>query len=82
MMNSEKIEKLDDMAKSALGELTNMLTAHAATAFSTMKILMQISTPACIEGEDIEITMSSEKVLCIQMLVDDSPIDINISFEN
>lgn len=82
MMRGIEVEKIDEMAKSALGELTNMLTAHAATAFSAMKILMKISTPTCIEGNDIEITMSSEKVLCLQMLVDDCPIDVTISFEN
>ena len=82
MMKGAPIEELDSMAISALGELANMLTAHAATAFSAMKILIAISSPACFEGADIEITMGSDKVLCIQVLVDDIPIDVNIAFEN
>ncbi|MCL2198032.1 MAG: chemotaxis protein CheX [Defluviitaleaceae bacterium] len=82
MLKVTNIDKLTEMSKSALGELTNMLTAHAATAFAAMKILMKISTPTCIEGDDIEITMSSEKVFCLQMMIDDSTIDVNISFEN
>ena len=82
MMNGKPVEALDDMAKSALGELANMLAAHAATAFSAMKMLIKISTPACFEGNDITVTMSASKVFGVQMLVDDMPIDVNISLEN
>lgn len=81
VMKGAPVNKLDGMVKSALGELANMLTAHASTAFSAMKILIQISTPACFEGRNMEITMNSDKVLCIQMFADDIPIDVNISFE-
>ncbi len=35
MMMGMEINVLDDMAKSAISELTNMLTANAATFFAT-----------------------------------------------
>ena len=82
MMASKQKDGLSDMSKSALGELTNMLTAHVATAFSAMKIFLKISVPTCIEGDGIEITMSSDEVMCLQMLIDGNPVDVNISFEN
>jgi len=81
-MTDNATNSLDEMAKSALGELTNMITAHAATAFSAMNVFMKISTPICIEGDEIDITMNAEKVICLPMLVGDSVIDVNISFEN
>jgi len=81
MMMGMPIDELDAMAKSALSELTNMLTANAATAFSAMDILIDISTPTFLQGESVEVTMSSDKVLCVQLLADGTPIDINISFE-
>ncbi|WP_099468805.1 chemotaxis protein CheX [Konateibacter massiliensis] len=81
MMMGMPVESLDDMAKSALSELTNMLTANAATFFSQLDIPIDISTPTLLHGENVTVEMSSNKVLCIQLLADQIPVDINISFE-
>lgn len=75
------VDKLDDMAKSALSELTNMLTANAATAFFYIGTIINISTPTMLLGENLSVTMNSVPVLCIQLLADNIPIEINISFE-
>lgn len=82
MMMGMPIEQFDDMAKSALQELTNMLTANAATFFSNIGITIDISTPTLLQGENISIKMNSEPVLCVQLLADDIAVDANISFEN
>ncbi len=81
MMMGAQVDEFDDMASSAISELTNMLTANAATAFSNGGILIDISTPTMLQGENISINMSSDQVLCFQLLADDIPIEINISFE-
>ncbi|MBP8639503.1 MAG: chemotaxis protein CheX [Oscillospiraceae bacterium] len=81
MMMGEPVEELDETAKSAISELTNMLTAHAATAFSNIDILIDISTPTMLEGNNVEIKMSSNNVICVELFADDIPIEINISFE-
>lgn len=82
MMMGMPVAELDDMAKSALSELTNMLTANAATFFSQLEIPIDISTPTLLHGENVTVEMSSNKVLCVQLLADGIPFDINISFEN
>lgn len=82
MMMGAPVDEFDDMACSAISELTNMLTAHAATAFSTDGIIIDISTPTMLQGENISINVSSNQVLCIQLLADDIPVEINISFES
>lgn len=81
MMMGMPVTELDDMARSALSELTNMLTANAATYFSNQNIPIDISTPTLLYGENVTVEMSSSKVLCIQLLADGIPFDINISFE-
>lgn len=81
MMMGMPVTELDEMAKSALSELTNMLTANAATFFSQLEIPIDISTPTLLHGENVTVEMSSNKVLCIQLLADGIPFDINISFE-
>lgn len=82
MMMGMPVDKLDDLAQSALSELTNILTANAATCFSAMDIAIDISTPTLLYGNNVSVKMSSNQVLCIQLLANEIPMDINISFEN
>lgn len=81
MMMGMPVSELDDMSKSALSELTNMLTANAATSFSNMDMMIDISTPTLLHGTNVSVKMSSDQVLCIQLIANDIPIDVNISFE-
>lgn len=81
MMMGMPVTTLDEMSQSALSELSNMLTASAATSFSDLGITIDISTPTLLHGENISVKMSSNQVLCIQLFADDHPIDVNIAFE-
>ncbi|AWI06424.1 chemotaxis protein CheX [Clostridium drakei] len=82
MMMGMPVNELDDMAQSALSELTNMLTANASINLSEMGVNINISTPTLLYGEDIQIKMNVDKILCIQLAVDDIPIDVNIALQN
>jgi chemotaxis protein CheX len=82
MMMGMPVSELDDIAKSALSELTNMLTANAATNFSNLGISIDISTPTLLHGDNISAKMSSNQVLCIELLANNIPIEINIAFDN
>ena len=81
MMMGMPVEELDPMSRSALSELSNMLSANAATSFSNLGVLIDISPPSFFEGDNIEVTMSSEKSLCIQLVADGIAVDVNISFD-
>ena len=82
MMMGMPVNELDEIAQSALSELTNMLTANAATRFSVLGIPIDISTPTLLHGNNIALKMSSNQVLCIQLLADNIPIEVNIAFES
>lgn len=82
MMMGMPVTELDDLAQSAISELTNMLTANAATLFSNMGIVVDISTPTLLYGESLSIKMTSEKVLKIIVEVDTIPVEVNVSFGN
>lgn len=82
MMMGMPISELDEISQSALSELTNMLTANAATVFATLGIPVDISTPTLLYGDNIAIKMSSNQVLSIQLLADEIPIEVNIAFES
>ncbi len=81
VMMGAAIDDLDEMAQSALSELANMLTASAVTYFYDLGIPVDISTPTLLHGKNISVNMNSSQVLCIQLLADQNPIDINIAFE-
>ncbi len=81
MMMGMPVEEFDEMAKSALSELTNMLTANAATAFSNIGIEIDISTPTMLQGNEMGIKMSSNDILCVSLLADGVPVEINVAFE-
>ncbi len=81
MMMGMPIEEFDEMSQSAIAELTNMLTANAATSFYNLGVQIDISTPTLLHGENISVKMSSDKVICIQLFADENPIEVNIAFE-
>lgn len=81
MMMGMPVTELDEMAQSTIGELTNMLTATAATCFYNMGIKIDISTPTILHGENMSVKMISSNILCVELLSDDIPVEINVSFE-
>ena len=80
MMMGAPVNELDEIAQSAISELTNMLTATAATNFYSEGITINISTPTLMYG-DFTANTNSNKTICIEMLVNDLPFEINVSFE-
>lgn len=82
MMFGMAVDELDDMAQSALSELSNMLTATASTEFSNIGININISTPILMYGNGFATKMSTDKVLFVEVFVDNIPIEVNISIES
>ena len=82
MMMGMPVNELDDMAKSAISELSNMLTANASINFSTIGINVNISTPTMMYGEDFEVNLNQEQVISVKVNIDGIPMEIDISLES
>ena len=80
MMMGMPVDNFDELAQSAISELSNMLTANVAINYSEQDINVNISTPTLIHGEFVA-NASIDKVLCIQMGANGTTIDVNISLE-
>jgi chemotaxis protein CheX len=80
MMMGMPVPELNEMAQSAISELTNMLTANACMNFADEGINIDISTPTLIYG-NFTAKATSSKVLCVEMFVNDMPFEINISLD-
>jgi chemotaxis protein CheX len=81
MMMGMEVEDFDEIAKSALSELTNMLTATAATFFAEIGVSIEISTPTMLEGLNMTVNMKTNQILCIELLADNVPVEVYVSFE-
>ena len=79
MMMGMAVEELDDMAKSAISELSNMLTANAAIYFSNDEITIDISPPTMLTGDNIELCMAKDQVAGLVFDIDGIGLEVNIA---
>lgn len=80
MMMGMPVDNFDELAQSAVSELTNMLTANAAISLSEEGLHVDISTPTLVYG-DFTATASTPQVICIEVLVDGMPFEVNVSLQ-
>lgn len=80
MMMGMDIAEFDEVAESAISELTNMVTGSFATLLSHENISIDISTPSLIKGE-FKVNSSTSKIQSLETSIGESILDINISLE-
>lgn len=78
MMMGMPVASLDDLAQSAISELTNMVTGNAATSFEKEGLRVDISPPSLVVGEKFRVKVSSTKFIIVEMVVDSLVIELNI----
>ena len=81
MMMGLEVPELDDMAKSALSEMSNMLTANASINYSNEGINTDISTPVLVTGTDMNIKVNTDQIIWVEMKASGVIIEMNISLE-
>ncbi|WKY42968.1 chemotaxis protein CheX [Eubacteriaceae bacterium ES2] len=81
MMMGMPVEEFDDMAQSALSELSNMLTANATINFSNEGITVDISVPTLMHGERIELSLNKEEILEVTFDIDGVNLSINLAMD-
>ena len=69
MMFGMPIAELDEMACSALNELSNMIMGNTATVFSTQGKIIDITPPISMIGTDLKIK-SDISPICVPLLKD------------
>ena len=81
MLMGMPVDELNEMAQSALSEMSNMLTANAATNLSAMGLEVDISTPSLTVGKDFQIKISNEQYLVVVMDLGGENIELNIAVQ-
>ncbi|MBE6099116.1 MAG: chemotaxis protein CheX [Anaerovibrio sp.] len=81
MMMGMPVESFDEMAQSAISEMSNMLTANAATNLTALGLEVDISTPSLTVGADFQIKISNEQYLTIMMDVGGHAVEIDVAVQ-
>ena len=79
LMMGMPVAALEEMAQSAICEMSSMLTATAATNLTTLGYDVDISTPSLTVGSDFKVKISTEKYLTVTMDLAGHDVEINIA---
>ncbi|MGQ8874344.1 chemotaxis protein CheX [Paenibacillus amylolyticus] len=69
MMGGFVITEMDDMSKSAISELGNMISGNASTILSNQGVVVDITPPQVMQSEILS-TFTATKALSIPLLMD------------
>ncbi len=69
MMFGMPVAELDEMACSALNELSNMIMGNTATMFSTQGKLIDITPPISMLGTDLKVQSDIDPI-CVPLILD------------
>lgn len=83
MMMGMEVTELNEMSKSAISELTNMILGTTATLFYNEGVTIDITPPSMLMGEGLEITTNKIENIAIplEFKEDDIKFEINISLQ-
>jgi len=81
MMMGMPVEQIDDISRSALSELTNMITANATICASKNGVSLDISTPTLFQGDNMAIQLTHKETVTLPLFADGNLIEINISLD-
>ena len=81
MMMGMPVAEFDAMAQSAISEMSNMLTATAATNLAGMELEVDISTPSLSIGEGFQLKISDGPYLTVAMDVASHLLELDIAVE-
>lgn len=80
MMGGMPVTELDEITKSAISELTNMILGNTATILYNKGIGIEITPPSFLLGENLQISSTKTKTICVPLsLTDEDVLEIDIS---
>ncbi len=78
-MNGETLPSLDDLAKATITELANMITAQAVTKLYDLGFKFDLTPPAIITGENMQVTDMDVEALIVPMQLTVGKIEVNVA---
>lgn len=82
MMMGMPVDELDEMAKSALSELGNMIMGNSATLLFNAGYHVDITPPSLLKGSRIEMSTSGMETICVPLISEDGEIEFDIGMKS
>lgn len=74
MMGGMPVNELDEISKSAISEMTNMILGNAATILYNKGIGVEITPPSFLMGDNMQISSSNMKTVCIPLILNNGNV--------
>ena len=81
MMMGMPVDEIDEMAKSALSELGNMIMGNSATLLFNVGVKIDITPPSLVKGLSIEISSGGMETLCVPLISTMGDIEFDIGIK-
>lgn len=81
MMMGMPVTEIDDIGKSAIGELSNMITGHASVALSDNGYKINITPPLIMVNDCNSSIVSYIETIAVEMETSAGKIEVNIGIE-
>ncbi len=82
MMGGMPVDKMDEMTKSAVCEVSNMMAAGAIQKLSGENKIMDISPPTVVAGNNMIMIISQVQTISLTASTSVGPIQINVGIES
>lgn len=83
MMMGMPVTELDEISKSALSELTNMIAGNTATILYNRGVGVEITPPTMLTGQSMTISSNKMKTICIPLEIDENhKLEIDVCVED
>ncbi|OPZ93672.1 MAG: CheY-P phosphatase CheX [Firmicutes bacterium ADurb.Bin419] len=80
MMFGMPVTELDEISKSAISELTNMILGNAATILYSKGIGIEITPPSFLMGDNLQISPTKMKTISVPLIFnEDDRMEVDIS---
>ena len=78
VMNDEEFQSFDELAKATITELSNMIAARAVTELDKLGFDFDLSPPALLTGDDMQVSDGGFEALIIPLTVPQGELEINV----
>lgn len=81
MMGGIPMTEMDELTRSAIGELGNMITGRASGILERTGVAVEISPPTLIIGSDFQVASSRARMLSVPIIFDGITLEINVGLD-
>jgi len=82
MMGGMEVPIFDEIAKSAISEITNMILGNTATILFNRGIKIDITPPSLLMGDGMQISSNKMKTVCVPLYLNEKDVfEIDVSLD-